>query len=136
MKCVHRKYYQLAYVISLNGTYSYLNAMKASPSSPPTMCTPPSGMERPRKKFLMSRAFADHGRFCSLMMTLIVVLHGAWTYKDENSLSIFDLHKCSNLAYYLGIWNMPSPDNTPSWWHQSQMTKCYGCMVLYCLMIM
>lgn len=34
---------------SHNNVNSYLNAIKASPSSPPTMCTPPSGMERPRK---------------------------------------------------------------------------------------
>lgn len=51
---------------------SYLKAMKASPISPPIMCTPPSGIERPVKKFRISRAFAVHGRFCKRIMTLIL----------------------------------------------------------------
>ena len=55
-----------------NGMESHLKAMKASPNSPPTMWTPPSGMLRPRKNWRMSSALADHARFCSLIMTLIV----------------------------------------------------------------
>ena len=51
----------------------YLNAMKASPCSPPTMWTPPSGIDSPRKNCRMSAEFADHGRFWSLMITLIVL---------------------------------------------------------------
>lgn len=50
---------------------AYLNAMNASPNSPPTMWTPPSGMLRPLKNWRMSNALADHARFCSLIMTLI-----------------------------------------------------------------
>lgn len=49
--------------------------MNASPSSPPTMCTPPSGILRPRKNWRMSNALADHARFCSLIMTLIFALY-------------------------------------------------------------
>lgn len=45
--------------------------MNASPNSPPTMWTPPSGMLRPPKYCRISKAFADHGRFCNLIMTLI-----------------------------------------------------------------
>lgn len=52
---------------------NYLKAMKASPCSPPTMCTPPSGMARPWKYVRMSRALADHGRFCNLMITLMAM---------------------------------------------------------------
>lgn len=51
---------------------SYLKAINASPSSPPTMCTPPSGMERPAKNILTSIEVADHGRFCSRIIQLIV----------------------------------------------------------------
>ena len=51
----------------------YLNAMKASPCSPPTMWTPPSGIDSPRKNCRISAEFADHGRFWSLMITLIVL---------------------------------------------------------------
>lgn len=47
-------------------------AMKASPRSPPTMWTPPSGMERPLKKVRMSTELADHDKFCSRMMTLML----------------------------------------------------------------
>lgn len=46
--------------------------MKASPFSPPTMWTPPSGIMSPLKKFRMSVAFADQGRFCSRIMTFIL----------------------------------------------------------------
>lgn len=46
--------------------------MKASPSSPPTMCTPPSGILKPVKNCLISSAFAVHGRFCNLIITLII----------------------------------------------------------------
>lgn len=55
----------------------YLKAIKASPCSPPTMWTPPSGMDRPRKKFRMSIALADHGRFCSRIMTLMLAADDA-----------------------------------------------------------
>lgn len=50
--------------------------MKASPSSPPTMCTPPSGIPSPLKNSRMSRALADHGRFCKRMMTLMMPVAG------------------------------------------------------------
>lgn len=52
---------------------NYLKAMKASPISPPIMWTPPSGIERPEKKFRMSRAFAVHGKFCNRIITLILI---------------------------------------------------------------
>lgn len=52
--------------------YRYLKAIKASPISPPTMCTPPSGIDSPRKNARMSKAFADHGKFCNRIMTLIL----------------------------------------------------------------
>lgn len=51
---------------------NYLNAMNASPISPPTICTPPSGIESPRKNPRMSKELADHGRFCSRIITLIL----------------------------------------------------------------
>lgn len=50
---------------------SYLNAINASPNSPPTIWTPPSGILRPLKNWRMSNALADHAKFCSLIMTLI-----------------------------------------------------------------
>jgi hypothetical protein len=53
------------------GHDNYLNAMNASPNSPPTMCTPPSGILRPLKNWRISNALADHARFCSLIITLI-----------------------------------------------------------------
>ena len=53
----------------------YLNAINASPRAPPTMCTPPSGMERPWKNWRISAALADHGKFCSRIMTLIFFNH-------------------------------------------------------------
>ena len=52
----------------------YLNAINASPSCPPTICTPPSGMDRPWKNWRMSAALADQGKFCSRIMTLIFAL--------------------------------------------------------------
>lgn len=52
---------------------NYLKAMNASPSSPPTIWTPPSGIESPAKNIRTSIAFADHGKFCRRMIQLIVV---------------------------------------------------------------
>lgn len=65
--------YIYTYIYQRSEFTSYLKAMKASPISPPIMCTPPSGIERPVKKFRMSRAFAVHGRFCKRIMTLILI---------------------------------------------------------------
>lgn len=46
--------------------------MNASPSSPPTMCTPPSGIDRPAKNTRTSIELADHGKFCRRMIQLII----------------------------------------------------------------
>lgn len=59
------------FVQNKNIAYIYLKAMKASPSSPPTIWTPPSGMLSPPKYWRISNAFAAQGRFCNLIMTLI-----------------------------------------------------------------
>lgn len=102
-KCVLMKYAQIWVFCNM---YSYLNAMNASPSSPPTMWTPPSGIERPRKKFLMSRAFADQGRFWSRMMTLMAAVLTV-TYKQGEQcvyLLVFILHRlyqCFNTMHKL-----------------------------------
>lgn len=53
---------------------SYLNAMNASPFSPPTICTPPSGIAKPLKNVRISVALADHGKFCSRIITLMLML--------------------------------------------------------------
>ena len=55
-------------LIAWRASSSEAKAMKASPFSPPTICTPPSGIFRPEKNFLMSTEFADQGRFWSRMM--------------------------------------------------------------------
>lgn len=47
--------------------------MNASPSSPPTMCTPPSGIESPAKNIRTSMELADHGKFCSRIIQLMVM---------------------------------------------------------------
>lgn len=58
-------------IIPSRASSSVAKTMKASPCSPPTMCTPPSGMVRPEKKCLMSMVPATMGRPCSLMTTAI-----------------------------------------------------------------
>lgn len=58
-------------IIPRRASSSVAKTMKASPCSPPTMCTPPSGMVRPEKKCLMSMVPATMGRPCSLMTTAI-----------------------------------------------------------------
>lgn len=59
-------------IIPSRASSSVAKTMKASPCSPPTMCTPPSGMVRPEKKCLMSMVPATMGRPCSLMTTAIL----------------------------------------------------------------
>lgn len=61
-------------ILKLRSVNIYLNAIKASPISPPTMWTPPSGIERPLKNWRISKAFADHGKFCKRIITLIFYL--------------------------------------------------------------
>lgn len=51
---------------------SYLKAINASPLSPPTILTPPSGIDKLRKNWRMSDEFADHDKFCRRIITLIV----------------------------------------------------------------
>ncbi|ETN70240.1 hypothetical protein NECAME_14893 [Necator americanus] len=48
---------------------SVANPMNASPSSPPTMCTAPSGIRRPEKNARTSAAFADNGNNCKRIIT-------------------------------------------------------------------
>lgn len=64
--------------------------MKASPSSPPTMCTPPSGIPSPLKNSRMSRALADHGRFCKRMMTLMMLVAGCVAEGERERGKIID----------------------------------------------
>lgn len=59
-------------IIPSRASSSVAKTIKASPCSPPTMCTPPSGMVRPEKKCLMSMVPATMGRPCSLMTTAIL----------------------------------------------------------------
>lgn len=51
---------------------SVAKTMKASPSSPPTICTPPSGMVNPEKKWRMSMVPATIGRPCKRMTTAML----------------------------------------------------------------
>lgn len=53
----------LSRAIAWRASSSDEKAMKASPLSPPTICTPPSGIERLRKKRRISCEFASQGRF-------------------------------------------------------------------------
>lgn len=51
---------------------SVANTIKASPCSPPTICTPPSGMISPEKKWRMSMVPAIIGRPCKRMTTAML----------------------------------------------------------------
>lgn len=51
---------------------SVANTIKASPCSPPTICTPPSGMVNPEKKWRMSIVPATMGRPCKRMTTAML----------------------------------------------------------------
>lgn len=51
---------------------SVAKTMKASPCSPPTICTPPSGIVNPEKKWRMSMVPATIGRPCKRMTTAML----------------------------------------------------------------
>lgn len=51
---------------------SVAKTIKASPCSPPTICTPPSGMVNPEKKWRMSMVPATMGRPCKRMTTAML----------------------------------------------------------------
>lgn len=51
---------------------SVAKTINASPCSPPTICTPPSGMVNPEKKWRMSMVPATMGRPCKRMTTAIL----------------------------------------------------------------
>lgn len=52
---------------------SVAETIKASPCSPPTICTPPSGMVNPEKKWRMSMVPATIGRPCKRMTTAMLL---------------------------------------------------------------
>lgn len=56
---------------------SVANTIKASPWSPPTICTPPSGIVRPEKKWRMSMVPATIGRPCKRMTTAMLRCYNA-----------------------------------------------------------
>lgn len=51
---------------------SVAKTINASPCSPPTICTPPSGMVNPEKKWRMSMVPATMGRPCKRMTTAML----------------------------------------------------------------
>ncbi|KAE9416174.1 hypothetical protein Angca_000906, partial [Angiostrongylus cantonensis] len=70
--------------IACRASSSVANPMNASPSSPPTMCTAPSGIRRPLKKARTSAAFADNGNNCKRIITDILLLHFFVSYFNQN----------------------------------------------------
>lgn len=52
---------------------SVAKTIKASPCSPPTICTPPSGIVNPEKKWRMSMVPATIGRPCKRMTTAMLL---------------------------------------------------------------
>lgn len=97
---------------------SYLNAMKASPSSPPTMCTPPSGILSPLKNCRMSSALADHAKFCSLIMTLIFVGVSATEPRSNEIINDEEIKASSLRANLIAI------DQKKSFAGESESVKC------------
>lgn len=59
-------------IIPSRASSSVEKTMKASPSSPPTICTPPSGMVNPEKKWRISIVPATMGRPCKRMTTAML----------------------------------------------------------------
>uniref|UniRef100_A0AAV2MHU3 Secreted protein n=1 Tax=Knipowitschia caucasica TaxID=637954 RepID=A0AAV2MHU3_KNICA len=65
-----------ARIMPTRASSSVANTMNASPRSPPTMCTPPSGMVRPLKKWRMSMVPATIGKPCSRITTAMRSAYG------------------------------------------------------------
>lgn len=73
-------------IIPSRASSSVAKTMKASPCSPPTICTPPSGIVRPEKKCLMSMVPATMGRPCSLMTTAIMTAKQPYNLGEKATL--------------------------------------------------
>lgn len=111
-------------IIPSRASSSVAKTMKASPCSPPTICTPPSGIVRPEKKCLMSMVPATMGRPCSLMTTAIMTAKQPYNLGRKQYYCQMKSRKRATSGFQMFPWETCIRQLNKSKTNPSQLTPC------------